>query len=267
MSNQVEKVDIIKSLVASGLTLEEAESAYLEAFAPKNSGVKLPYNLIKVNNDATVADMGALVADPIKNEKSGDVEGYNEIYHFEEVEFLMLDRAAMWSKFDGNTGRTTVKTELLPTFSKTSAYIDSFSGVDITTLKEADEDIKYQHLALVGVRPRGTNEKFKFYNMYIKGAMLYNINQLMDTCSGSQYVVLEAITKTSKKGSVKYTEFDLGKSLALPLPAAEVLGNVMEFLDAKTKYSTYVKAYNEELGIGKDEVATGEEAAASGLPA
>ena len=119
MSNQVEKSEIIKSLVESGMTIEQAEAAYNEAFAPQaGAGVKLPYALIKVNNDATVADMGALVSDPIKNEDSGDVEGYNETYSFAESDVLILDRRAMWSKYAGGTGRTTVKTELLDTFAK-----------------------------------------------------------------------------------------------------------------------------------------------------
>ena len=249
MSNQVEKSEIIKSLVASGMSLEQAESAYNEAFAPATgAGVKLPFGLIKVNNDATVASMGALVADAIKNEESGDVEGYNEEYNFADVDVLILDRRATWSKYDGGTGRTTVKTELLDTFAKASAYTDSFSGVDIATLKAADEDIKYQQLVLVGIRARGSKDTFKFFNMYLKGAMLYNVNQLLDTCTGSQYVVLEALTKTSKKGSVKYTEFDLNKSLATPLASAEVLGNVMEFLEAKTSFNSYVTEYNESLG-------------------
>ena len=133
--------------------------------------------------------------------------------------------------------------------------------MDITTLKETDEDIKYQQLVLVGIRPRGADGKFKFFNMYLKGAMLYNINQLLDTCTGSQYVVLEAITKTSKKGSVKYSEFDLGKSLATPLASAEVLGNVMEFLECKTAFNKYVAEYNESLGINAREVVE-----AAGLP-
>ena len=175
----VEKVEIIKSLVASGMAVEDAEIAYNEAFAPTVAGVKLPYALIKVNNDATVAGMGELVSDPIKNEESGDVEGYNETYAFKDVEVLVLDRRAMWSKYDGTTGRTTVKTELLDTFSKASAYTDSFTGVDIASLKEADDDIKYQQLVLLGIRPRGTDGKFKFFNMYLKGAMLYNINKLL----------------------------------------------------------------------------------------
>lgn len=265
MSNHnVEKADIIKSLVESGMTPEAALEAYESAFAPQTSGVKLPFSLIKVNNDATVAPMGALVSDPIKDESTGDVEGYNEVYSFAETDVLILDRRATWSKYDGGTGRTTVKSELLDTFAKQAAYTDSFTGVSIADLKPEDEEIKYQQLILVGIRPKDSDEKFKFFNMYLKGAMLYNINQLLDTCTGSQYVVLEAITKTSKKGSVKYTEFNLDKSLATPLPSGEVLGNVMEFLDAKTAFNKYVAEYNENLGTVKSDVAT--ETAETGLP-
>ena len=263
MSTQVEKADIIKSLVASGMTPDQALAAYDSTFAPQTgAGVKLPFPLIKVNNDATVAGMGSLVADAIKNADSGDVEGYNEEYLFADSDVLILDRRATWSKYDGGTGRTTVKTELMDTFAKSSAYTDTFSGVDIATLKATDEDIKYQQLVLVGIRARGSKDKFKFFNMYLKGAILFNVNQLLDTCTGSQYVVLEAVTKTSKKGSVKYTEFELDKSLATPLASTEVLGNVMEFLDAKTAFNKYVVDYNESLGLDKgDETTEGD-----GLP-
>ncbi len=262
MENTVNKAEIIKSLVESGMELEQAEAAYQEAFAPASgAGVPLPYPLLKVNNDATVADMGALVAAPIKNDDSGDVEGYGVTYAFKDVDVLILDRRAMWSKYDGGVGRTTVKTELLDTFAKASAYVDSFSGMDIPTLKEADDDIKYQQLILIGIRGKDSKDKFVFYNMYLKGAMLYNVNQLLDTCTNSQYVVLDAITKTSKKGSVKYTEFNLDKSVAFSLDSAEVLGNVMEFLESKTAFNKYVAEYNENLGINANEPA-----AASGLP-
>jgi len=247
MPETVNKQEIIESLVASGMSIEDAEAAYTEAFAPSTGGVRLPFPLLKVNNDATVAGMGTLVADPIKNEESGDVEGYNEEFKFEDVDYLILDRRAMWSKYDGAVGRTTVKTQLLDTFAKSSAYVDSISGVDITTLKETDDDIKYQQLLLVGVRPKDSDEAFKFYVQYSKGAVLYSQNQMLDTVSGSQYPIIQAITKTSKKGSVKYTEFDLDKSVALSLPSASVLKNVMPFLDAKTAFNNYIKEYNAGL--------------------
>ena len=262
MSNNVEKSEIIKSLVASGMTDVQALEAYESAFAPQSGGVKLPFPLIKVNNDATVAPMGALVTDAIKNSDTGDVEGYNGVYSFEDTDVLILDRRATWSKYDGGTARTTVKSELLDTFAKASAYTDSFSGMDIASMKEVDDDIKYQILSLVGIRKRGSGDKFTFFNMYLKGAMLYNFNKLLDTCTGSQYVVLEAITKTSKKGSVKYTEFDLTKSLATPLSSVEVLGSVMEFLDSKTAFNSYVVEYNDSLAT----VATATEETSAGLP-
>lgn len=262
MAETVNKKEIIESLVATGMTLEEAEAAYVEAFAPQSGGVRLPFPLIKVNNDATVAPMGALVADPIKNEETGDTEGYAEVYDFAEVDYLLLDRRAMWSKYDGSVGRTTVKTQLLDTFAKASAYTDSISGVDIQTLKETDEDIKYQQLVLVGIRPKGSGEAFKFYCSYVKGAILYSVNQLLDTASGSQYPVLDVVVKTSKKGSVRYTEFNLDKSVAMSLPSAEVLKNVMPFLEAKTAFNEYVRQYND--GLGGTAEATDKE---SGLPA
>jgi hypothetical protein len=247
MAETVNKQEIIESLVASGMSIEDAEAAYLEAFAPHAGGVMLPFPLLKVNNDATVATMGALVADPIRNEDSGDVEGYNEVIEFADVDYLILDRRAMWSKYDGAVGRTTVKTQLLDTFAKASAYVDSISGVDIATLKATDDDIKYQQLMLVGVRPKDSEEAFKFYVQYSKGAILYSQNQMLDTVSGSQYPVIQAVTKTSKKGSVKYTEFDLDKSVALSLPSTEVLKNVMPFLEAKTAFNNYVKDYNANI--------------------
>ena len=262
MSETISREDIIKSLVESGLSIDDAEIAYQAAFAPQTSGVKLPFPLIKVNNDATVADMGALVSDPIKDADSGDVEGYNEVFKFEDTDVLILDRRAMYSCYDSNTGRTTVKTELKDTYSKASAYTDSISGQDIVTLKEGNEDIKYQQLALVGIRPKGSDDAFTFYNMFAKGAILYNLNQLLDTCTGSQYVILNAVTKTSKKGSVKYTEFKLDESVAMPLPAAEILKNVMPFLDTKTAFTKYVSEYNDSLAIVKDE-----ETEEAGLPA
>ena len=243
MSTQVERKEIIESLVASGMTPEQAAAAYESAFAPKTSGgTPLPFELLKVNNDATVADMGALVADPIKDEEADEVVGYNKVYKFEDIDFLILDRRATWSKYDGATGRTTVKSQLLDTFAKADAYIDSISGVPVAKLKETDDEIKYQQLILVGVRPRGSAEPFEFYNMYLKGAMLYNVNQLLDTCTGS---------KTSKKGSVKYTEFDLSNSVAVSLPSTQVLTNVMPFLDAKTAFNDYVTKFNEALGSPK----------------
>lgn len=257
----VSKKEIIESLMASGMTLDEAAAAYESAFAPQSGGVKLPFPLIKVNNDATVADMGALVADPIKNEDSGDTEGYNVVVKFEDADILILDRRAMYSCYDSNTGRTTVKTKLLDTYAKAAAYIDAISGEDIVSLRAVNEDIKYQQLVLVGVRAKGTNDAFVFYNMFAKGAILYNINQLLDTCTGSQYVVLNAITKTSKKGSVKYTEFKLDESSAMPLPSVEVLKNVIQFLDAKTQFNNYVTEYNG--GLGTPEVP---EAVTAGLP-
>ncbi len=108
MPQQIEKADIIKSLVESGMSPEAALEAYESAFAPQTSGVKLPFALIKVNNDATVGERGSLVSDPIKDEDTGDVEGYNENYSTNDVDILVLDRRATWSRYDGSTGRTTV---------------------------------------------------------------------------------------------------------------------------------------------------------------
>ncbi len=245
---KVSKEDIIKSLVEAGMSLEQAEEAYQSAFAPQSgSGPKLPFSLIKVNNDPTVAAMGALVSEAIKNEDSGEVEGYQETYLFEDVDTLILDRRAMYSMFDGATGRTTVKSELLDTYAKVDAYRDAISGRSIKDLKEEGLDVKYQQLILIGVRTRGTTEPFKFYCMYLKGAILYSVNQLLDTCTGSQYVIFDATTKTSKKGSVKYTEFDLTKSVATPLESTQVLMNVMPFLEAKTAFNRYVTDYNKSL--------------------
>ena len=173
----VSKNEIIQSLVATGMSLDEAALAYEAAFAPQTGGVKLPFPLIKVNNDATVADMGALVSDAIKDEATGDVEGYNEIYKFEDSDVLILDRRAMYSCYDSGAGRTTVKTKLLDTYAKAGAYVDSISGVDIVTLKENNADIKYQQLALIGVRAKGTTDPFKFFNMFAKGDILYNVNK------------------------------------------------------------------------------------------
>jgi len=243
----VNKKEIIESLVASGMSIEDAEKAYQEAFAPSESGLRLPYGLIKVNNDAAVAPVGTFVANPIKNQDTGDVEGYETVYDFKDIEVLVLERRAMYSKYDGTTGRTTVKTPLLSTFTKASNYIDSFSGMDIATLREQDEDIKYQQLVLLGVRSKGSDDPFEFYCMFVKSSILFGFNKLLDTVQGAQYPLLHIITKQSKKGAVRYTEVDLDKSAAIQLPNAEVLKNVMPFLDAKTKYNEYIKSFNAQL--------------------
>jgi len=247
MSNTtVTREEIIESLVAQGMSVDDAAAAYEETFSGEQGGLRLPLPLIKVNNDATIAPMGALVAEPTKNE-DGDVEGYATVYDFADVEVLILERRATYSAYDSATGRTTVKTTLKDTYAKMTSYTDSATGTSIAELRTTNDAIKYQQLIVIGVRKRGTEDAFTFYNMYLKGTILYGINQLLDTCVGSSYPVLQIATKTSKKGSVKYTEIVLDNSVAFGLPTAEVLKNVSAFLDVKSSFNEYVSAYNVSL--------------------
>ena len=85
-----------------------------------------------------------------------------------------------------------------------------------------------------------------FYNIYLKGATLYGINQLLDKVKDSPYILLNIVTKVSKKGAVRFTEIVLDKSEARALTKLELLGNLSALIEANNAFNTYVAEINAE---------------------
>ena len=235
--------EIIAQLVESGMTIEDAEKVYKEQFEVNNGTVRLPFSLLKFNNVAGIADIGDLVAEPEKTE-DGDVISYGVVYKPEDIDFLVINRRAMYSAFDPETNTISVKTKLQDTYAKKHSFVDIISGKTIDQL--ADLDPKYQVLATVGIRPKGSDEAFAFYNIYLKGATLYGINQLLDKVKESPYVLLNIVTKVSKKGAVRFTEIVLDKSEARALTKQELLGNLSALIEANNVFNEYVTELNAE---------------------
>jgi hypothetical protein len=235
--------EIIAQLVESGMTIEEAEKVYKEQFEVNNGTVKLPFSLLKFNNIAGIADIGDLVAEPEKTE-DGDVISYGVVYKPADIDFLVVNRKAMYSAFDPETSTISVKTKLQDTYAKKHSFVDIISGKTIDQLTTLDP--KYQVLATVGVRPKGTNEPFTFYNIYLKGATLYGVNQLLDKVKESPYVLLNLVTKVGKKGAVRFTEVVLDESEARALPKPELLTNLSALIEANNTFNKYVTELNAE---------------------
>jgi hypothetical protein len=246
MTNDTTKNEIIAQLVESGMTIEEAEAVYKEQFTSQGGGVRLPFPRIQVNNVAGIADIGVLVADPVKDD-DGEIVSYGTIYDFKDVDFLVINRKAMYNVYDAESGKVTVKTKLLDAFTAKSAYTDVLSGASIAQLAEAGVECKYQMLLTVGIRPKASDEAFTTYNMYAKGAMLYGLNQACDQVRDkSPYQLVNATTKISKKGAVRYADIDLDNTEARVLTKTELLKNLTYLMDTNKQFNEYITAINSQ---------------------
>lgn len=259
------KKEIVAQLIESGMTVEQAEATYNEQFATGNSNTALPFPRLQVNNVAGVADMGALVGDATKDD-NGDVISYGINYNLEDVDFLVINRKAMYNVYDAETRKTTVKTKLMDTFTGKATFVDVLSGKTIKELIDDGVDVKYQLLMTIAIRPKGTKEDFKLYSFYAKGAILYGLNQACDALRESTpYQLLNIKTKIGKKGAVRYTEIDLDNTEVRALTKDELLGNISFLMEANNKFNEYVTAINKQYEESSD--VRIEEAAEDKLPA
>ena len=257
-----QKEQIVAQLISTGMTAEQAEAQYNKLFSTDSGSVKLPFPLLKFNNVAGVADIGQLVANPVKDD-SGDTVSYETVLNTADVEFTIITKKAMWGLQDQATGRSLVKTRLLDTMVGGSNFIDVNSGKSIQQLKDEGLEPKYQVLAVVGVRPKDTTEAFTYYNMFIKGAVLYGLNRLFDTYANeSAYSIANIAVKIGKQGAVRYTEIDLEASESRPFTTDDTLSNLTDILDVVQKQDAYVEAYNKQVEESAPQTAT----PAAGLP-
>lgn len=249
------KTEIIEMLINElGLTLEEAEKEYEVQFGSGNSGApKLPLSLAKVNNTAGVAPLGALVFDAIRDDDN-EVIGFNEVHALKDIDFVILNKAAMYSCYDAMTSKVVAKTLLGDVYQPAASYVDVVSGKpldkvtdargkSITMVKGTDMEMRYQVLTLVGFKPKGSDEPLTYVNMYLKGAILFGLNKLSDTVS-SDRVLMNIAVKTTKRGNVKYTDIDLNNSEAIELPKKVFSSNLKGILSKNKEFNDYVKALN-----------------------
>jgi len=269
--------EIIETLVNEmGMTLEEAEKEYEALYGDSAGGTpKLPFPLAKINNTAGVAPMGALVFDAERDEDN-EIIGYKEVHKLEDIDFVILSKHAMYNCYDAMSSKVVAKTCLADVYQAASKYIDVISGKplektkdargkDITVVSGTDLEMKYQVLALVGFKPKGSDEPLTFVNMYLKGAILFGLNKLSDSVN-SDRVLMNIVTKTDKMGSVKYTAIDLDKSEAFELPKEVFTANLKGILTANKAHREYVEALNTFYINGSDHDITGTSKEESELP-
>jgi len=265
------KTEIIEMLINElGLSLEEAEKEYEVQFGAGNSGApKLPLPLAKVNNTAGIAPLGALVFDAIRDDEN-EVTGFNEVHELQDIDFVILNKAAMYNCYDAMTSKVVAKTLLGDVYQPAASYTDVVSGKpldkitdargkSITVVKGTDMEMKYQVLALVGFKPKGSDEPLTYVNMYLKGAILFGLNKLSDSVN-SDRVLMNIATETAKMGNVKYTAVDLNNSEATELPKEVFSKNLKAILGKNKEFNDYVKALNAFYSKGAPE------ASEDGLP-
>ena len=242
--NEEMRLEIIAAMIEQGMSPEEAEAEFKKNFEHGGDNVTLPYPRIQVNNVAGVAEIGQLVGEPEKDD-DGEVIKYNVVYDFKDIDFLVINRKAMYNVYDVPTKQTTVKTKLMDTYTSASNFIDVLSGRSIQSLKDEGVDVKYQHLLTVGVRPKGSTEEFKLYNMYAKGAVLFGINKVTDALRAEvPYQILSVVTKVGKNGAVRFATIDETKSEARALTKDELLGSLKQLLEANKTFEKYVEDIN-----------------------
>ena len=274
MENREEIIELLVNEM--GMTVEEAEKEYEASYGGNSTGSpKIPFPLAKVNNTAGIAPMGALVFDAERDEDN-EVIGYKEVHNFEDIDFIILTKHAMYNCYDAMSSKVVAKTCLADVYQAAGKYVDVISGNSLEKTKDArgksitvvsgtDLEMKYQVLALVGFKPKGSNESLTFVNMYLKGAILFGLNKLSDAVS-SDNVLMNIVTKTNKMGSVKYTAIDLDNSEAIELPKEVFTANLKGILTANKTHREYVEALNAFYINGSDHDVTGTAKEATELP-
>ena len=247
MANDM-KEQIIAQLIATGMDVEEAEKVYKEQFEV-TTGVSLPFPLLKVNNVRGIAEIGQIVGDPEKDE-DGEVIKYNIVYDPKDIDILIINRKSMYNMFDPTTNSVSVKTKLQDPYTKKVNYIDVISGKSVVQLIEEGKDVKPQTLLTIGIRPKGSDEPFTPYNMYIKGTILYGMNQLISSVTTkTPYTIINMEMGIGKQGAVKFAIVDLDNenTTARAFEGQEMIDNINFILETNKVINQYVEDLNRQL--------------------
>ena len=260
----IDKHELIANLIKNGYSQEDAELFYQKNMAGDDRGLELPEVQAKVNNSSVVpgVPIGTIVVGPQRDD-DGFVVGYEETYDVSETELVVVASGSLYNRFDPSDNTITHTTNISQ---KAFASIGEFTemstglklsrrkdenGTPVTFITEVDADgnkkeieLRFQKLAIIGLRPKGTNE-FTFYTMYLKGTFGYQLGEL--TKKTTSYDTINLVVKRAQNGNVIYTVIDLDLSTIKTATIPDIITLAPIFEEKNTLLEEYIEKFNERM--------------------
>ena len=257
------KNEVIEMIMDStGCTPEEAEKQYNELYEVDGSRPTIPFEQIRPNNDPITAPIGMLVAKPEYDADGKFVTGWGVQYKPEEVEIVVFASGTQYTAFDAATGKLTGTTHILTDkYVSLSAFTEVKSGKALvkapvivngkemvkTVIAGTETIMTYQRPTVIGIRPRGSDEDFEPYLIYLKGTFGYGFGTLIKNAPAN--FIVELATTTARNGNVTYTVVDFDNSNVREMDSETLKKTFPKTLEYLGKFKEYVKEHNEALPI------------------
>jgi len=240
-----------EQLEAMGLN-EEQINAVLGVIYGSNT-IQMPFPIAKVNYDSELAPVGVWAINPVKDDE-GNVVSYDKVLS-NPVKMRFLKSLFQYSKFDADLGKKVVTSNIFEMRNIANAY-DLKTGVAIVQLKEEQEGIKLQRISLIEFIDDSGD---KFYAIaYIKGAYLFNLNNIIQKYSGEGHLskIFTIKNVKEKKGAVIYFVPEL-----VEVEDYDIMQSIKEDAEKINKFIKWAKDYNnlynklrsEQIGAGSIE--------------
>jgi len=235
----------VEYLMSLGASEEEAK---MLVGANQSGGSGLPFPALKVNYEFDAVDVcqfGSWMVNAQKEEgvlTSADVitNGIKE-----KMNMVILASKFQYSKYDAVSGSTSVSSNIFSSLGEAKAARDAKSGRPISELKKKDDKIKMQEIALVKVW--SDTAKPVIAIAYIKGALLYGINQMRNGLPNNGNLMYEFSFNLEKKknGSTNFVVVDEDSVVVNQRSMEDIKDNMKETSEAIKAFTSWVDTTNQ----------------------
>lgn len=235
----------VEYLMSLGASEEEAK---MLVGANQSGGSGLPFPTLKVNYEFDAVDVcpfGSWMVNAQKEEgvlTSADVitNGIKE-----KMSMVILASKFQYSKYDAVSGSTSVSSNIFSSLGEAKSARDTKSGKLISDLKKNDDKIKMQEIALVKVW--SDNAEPTIAIAYIKGALLYGINQMRNGLPNNGNLMYELTFSLEKKknGSTNYVVVDEDSIVVNQRSMEDIKKGMKETSEAIKAFTSWVDTTNQ----------------------
>ena len=221
-----------EQLQAMGLS--EAEIEAILGVTNQEGGSGLPFKTIRVNYDDDLGKKGSF-GYAVKKDENGYAIEYEKT--FDTLKVTFLKSFYQYTKYDENTNQTTVSSNIFDNLRDAKKAVDTKSGKLISELKEFDDGIKFQRIALVKLEDTGD-----YAVWYIKGGYLFKLGEELQKHKNDGHLN-KTFTITNgkhKKGSVTYFSPD-----TIEVSDRNMLETLKEDSEAITKINEWASEHTQ----------------------